>query len=99
MTLADLRKLAIRQQTKIRFPLAGGLECVVSEQGIARVPGLTGTPDFNLEQELTSAQIFHLDTRSADPKGASTTRLVRREELAALTGGNPTVETHEHEDE
>jgi len=54
MNLGDLRKLAIRQQTRIRFSLANGMECVVNEHGVAQVPDLKGVPNFNLEQELAS---------------------------------------------
>ena len=54
MTLVDLRKLAIRKQSKIRFALRNGMECVISEDGIARVPALKSVPDFNLEQELAA---------------------------------------------
>ena len=44
MTLVDLRKLAIRKQSKIRFDLRNGMECVVSEDGIARVPASNPCP-------------------------------------------------------
>jgi hypothetical protein len=99
MKLGDLRKFAIRQQTRIRFPLANGLECVVNEHGIAQVPALQSIPDFNLERELAAAQQFHLDALTADPKIPIRTRALRREELAALTGGAPAAEVHDHDDE
>ena len=54
MKLADLRKLSIRKQLKIRFRLPNGMECVVTEQGLAQVPALRRVPDFNLEQELAA---------------------------------------------
>ncbi len=99
MTLGDLRKFAIRQQTRVRFFLRDGLECVVNELGVAQVPALKGVPGFNLEQELAAAQHFHLDALAADPKIPVKTRALRREELAALTGGAPTAEVHDHDDE
>jgi len=99
MMLGDLRKYAIRQQTRIRFALANGMECVVSEHGIAQVPALKAIPDFNLEQELAGAQQFKLDALPADPKLPVKTRELRREELAALTQGAPTAEAHDHDDE
>lgn len=99
MKLGDLRKFAIRQQTRVRFPLANGLECVVNEHGLAQVPALKSIPDFNLEQELAAAQHFHLDALVADPKSPIKTRALRRDELAALTDGAPTVEVHDHDDE
>jgi hypothetical protein len=58
MTLVDLRRLAIRKQSKIRFVLRNGMECIVSEDGIARVPALKTVPEFNLEEELASATVF-----------------------------------------
>jgi hypothetical protein len=99
MKLGDLRKLAIRQQTRIRFPLANGLECVVNEHGVAQVPDLKSIPDFNLENELMAVRMFQLDTLTTDPKFPVKSRSVRREELATLTDGSPTSETPDHEDE
>ncbi len=58
MTLVDLRRLAIRRKCKIRFVLRNGMECVISEDGIARVPALKSVPEFNLEQELAAATAF-----------------------------------------
>jgi hypothetical protein len=98
MTLGDLRKLAIRQQVRIRFSLANGLECVVNEHGVARVPALQGVPDFNLEQELAGAQEFRCDALTADPKIPIKTRELRRAELAAMTSASPAAEVHDHED-
>jgi len=58
MTLVDLRRLAIRKQLRIRFGLSNGMECVVSEDGVARVPALKGVPEFSLEKELAGATAF-----------------------------------------
>ena len=99
MKLGDLRKFAIRQHSRIRFSMANGLECVVNEHGVAQVPALARVPDFNLEQELAAAQSFHLDALAADPKAPIKSRSVRRDELAALTGGAPAVEAHDHDEE
>ena len=99
MTLVELRKLAIRKQSKIRFTLRNGMECVISEDGIARVPDLKAVPEFNLEQELASATIFQLEIVSSDPKTPVRSRSVAREELATLTSAGATVEVHDHEDE
>ncbi|MEI9971255.1 MAG: hypothetical protein WDO73_03910 [Ignavibacteriota bacterium] len=99
MKLGDLRKFAVRKQTRIRFPLNNGMECVVNEQGVAQVPALRGIPAFNLEEELAAAQQFQLDALTGDPKAPIQTRSLRREELAALTDGSPAVEVHDHDDE
>jgi hypothetical protein len=99
MKLGDLRKFAIRRQTRIRFPLTNGMECVVTEQGVAQVPELKSVPVFNLEEELAAARSFHLDAPAADPKAPIKTRALRREELEALTAGAPAAEVHDHDEE
>jgi hypothetical protein len=102
MKLADLRKFAIRKQTRIRFPLKSGLECVINELGVAQVPALKQPPEFNLEEELAGAGTFVLEpvvpagTRNP-PKAAS----IARAELSTLTQeGHGAAAAHdEHEDE
>ncbi len=100
MTLADVRKLAIRKQLKIHFRLANGMECVVSERGVAQVPEWRGIPDFNLEQELASAEEFLLEPAGArDPKHPVQPRSAARAELAALTASGPAAAGAAHEEE
>lgn len=84
MKLADLRKLSIRKNLKIHFPLSNGMECVVTERGIAEVPGLARVPDFNLEQELAAASAFTLEPLGGDKKHPAQPRPVGREELVSL---------------
>jgi hypothetical protein len=86
MTLADLRKLSIKQQFRIHFRLQNGMECIVTEHGIAQVPALKSVPDFNLETELASAGEFLLEPAvPATTKDAPRPRTIRRDELAAMT--------------
>lgn len=95
MKLADLRKLSIRRQIRIRFPLRNGMECVVNEHGIAQVPALRSIPDFNLEQELATASAFVVD-----PVSAGSSRQVAREELDTMIAsatGPATAPDHEEE--
>ena len=104
MTLADLRKLAIRQQLQVRFRIREGMECVVTEHGVAQVPGLTGVPGFNLEQELAAATEFLVEPLSAAPrKGHKRTpaapRRVAREELDRMFSTPPGARPGEHEEE
>ena len=65
MTLMELRRLAVRQQSRIHFRLKNGMECVIDEHGIARIPALHSIPDFNLEQELTQAAEFSVEPAAA----------------------------------
>jgi hypothetical protein len=103
MTLVDLRKLAIRRQSKIRFNLRNGMECVMSEDGIARVPELKSVPDFNLEQELAAANTFVMEaaipagTKHSKPGPAS----LGRTEMTALALDSPaaSVPHDEHDDD
>jgi hypothetical protein len=99
MKLADLRKLSIRQNLRIRFQLSNGLECVITEHGIAQVPALRRVPDFNLEQELLSIGEFVLEP-AGDPAGKrpAAPRRLSREEMASLVA-IPGSSSAEHEDE
>jgi hypothetical protein len=94
--LADLRKLAIRDQIKIRFRLSNGLECVVTEHGVAQVPGLSGVPDFNLEQELASVADFSLEPVVGRKSQAGVRRLDRAG-LSAIAAPSPAVPEREEE--
>ncbi|HKE21386.1 MAG TPA: hypothetical protein VKB88_03290 [Bryobacteraceae bacterium] len=97
MTLADLRRLSIRRQIRIRFPIRNGMECIVNEHGIAQVPGLRSIPDFNLEQELASAAAFTLEPIAAAPAKPQS---ASREDLDQIisAAGQPAA-SHEHEEE
>jgi hypothetical protein len=100
MKLADLRKLSVRQNLKIHFQLSNGLECIITEQGVARIPALSRAPDFNLEQELVSIGEFVLEPAvAAGKKTSDATRLVRREEMESLVGPNTTSAGADHEEE
>jgi len=104
MTLADLRKLSIRKQFQIRFRLRNGLECVINDHGVAQVPALKGTPDFNLEEELTLANEFLIDA-PLDPLAKKTAKIpvkprsVRREEIQAMSGSTTSASAGSSHDE
>ena len=85
MKLADLRKLAIRRESRIRFTLPDGMECVVTEHGVAQSPGLKGVPAFNFERELEAARQFRIEP-AATGKDAPKPRAVSREELETMLG-------------
>lgn len=105
MKLAELRKLSIRKQLKIHFRLRNGMECVVSEHGIAQVPALKGIPDFNLEEELAAAGEFLLEPaalpdKKSDRKTPPQPRSITRAELAGMTSATPSAGTNlEHDEE
>lgn len=99
MKLADLRKLSIRQNLKIRFQLPNGMECVVSEHGVARVPGLRHAPDFNLEEELAAISAFVLEPAQLDKKTALKSKMVGREEIAAMLSPSTSSASPDHEED
>ena len=102
MTLADLRKLSIKKQYRIRFVLPNGMECVVTQHGIAQVPALKGVPDFNLEHELGSVDDFLLEPVPVPgQKNPPKSRSVGRQELAAMAQSSaaPGAAHDDHEDE
>ena len=94
MKLADLRRFTIKKRLKVHFRLKNGMECIMNEQGIATVPALKSVPDFNLEEELSSAAEFLLE---AAPPAQS--RTVQRAEMTSLAAGSPSAAAHDHDDE
>jgi len=102
MTLTDLRKLSIKQQFRIHFRLGNGMECIVTEHGVAQVPSLKSVPNFNLETELASAGEFLLEPAApSSSKDSPRPRTVRRDELDAMTQASavPAAAHTEHDDE
>lgn len=100
MTLAGLRKFSIVERMRIRFALPGGLECVITEHGIAQVPSLDRVPDFNLEESLAAAAHFTLEAAVPSGKTAATPQSVTRERLAALAdAGGPASAVHDDREE
>jgi hypothetical protein len=101
MTLADLRKVTVKKNLRIRFALSNGMECVLNEQGVARVPALNGVPSFNLEDELANAREFSVEPADDAEKGKNKAkpRSYTREEIAVLAtaapGGDAGREEHE----
>ena len=97
MKLADLRRLSIRNQLKIRFQLSNGMECVITEHGIAQLPALRRVPDFNLEQELSGVSQFVLEPARLDSKSPVRPKTLTVAELTGMLG--PSVASAEHEEE
>ena len=103
MTLLDLRKLSISRQITIRFKLRNGMDCVISENGVAKVPALKGVPGFNLEHELSAADEFQLAAPPSDKpaKDAAKPTTLTRVQLAAMAGGGSRASdtAPDHDDE
>jgi hypothetical protein len=86
VTLADLRKLAVKKTARVRFVLPNGMECAVDEHGIARVPALQKQPDFDLERELAHIAEFLVEWRAElDKKGMPKRRTLTRAEMETMT--------------
>jgi len=86
MKLADLRKLTVRKNLRVRFHLPNGMECIVDEHGLAQIPALNKVPDFNLEQELVAVTEFVLEMPGeTDKKGVARREMLTRDRLAAMT--------------
>ena len=96
MKLADLRRVAVKKNLRIRFLLPNGLECLLDEHGVARVPELRATADFNLESQLAGIERFTVETPGPS-KGPAHPETLTREQLAALAGAAPGA-AHDDED-
>lgn len=98
MTLNDIRRYAIKNQSRLTFPLASGLDCVINEHGIVKVPGLAAPPEFNLDKEFATAPTFILEAVATGKEKPKPVRIPRAE-LAAMVGGGAAVEGHDDHEE
>jgi len=102
MNLADLRRVTVKKNLRIRFALSNGMECVLNEHGIAEVPALRAVPTFNLEDELAAAREFVVEPATSGPKDKSGTgpRRYSLDELLLLTtaGGAGETKHDDHDD-
>ena len=95
MKLADLKRLAVKKHLKIHFRLRNGMECIVNEDGVARVPALKAIPDFNVEDELAAAGEFLIE-----PAPPAAPRTVPRAEMMTIAADSPGAAAHhDHDDE
>ena len=97
MTLADLRRTAIKTGVRVRFNLSNGMECLMNEHGVAQIPALRAAPAFDLEDELSRANQFSVEKATADKK--SRPQVLNREQLAAMVGTKAAEATHEEHDD
>lgn len=100
MTLAELRKLAVKKTLRIRFVLPNGMEALMDEHGIARVPALDKTPDFDVETELPKVKEFLVEYRAElDKKGMPKRETMTPAQMQALAGTAGAGAEAAHEEE
>jgi hypothetical protein len=102
MKLSDLRKLTVKKNLHIRFALSNGMECLLDEHGVARVPALHAAPSFSLEEELAAAREFLVEPAAADQKHKARPKPRRctRDEMTVLATAAPGAEpAHEDHDD
>src|SRR5437868_2772601 len=100
-----LREIAGALRRIEQGTFGNGMDCVISERGIAQIPALKGVPDFNLETELAAAQEFQMvapaPAQGKGAKDAASPPVISRAELAAIASGGSTT-AHagpDHDDE
>lgn len=98
MTLNDIKRYAIKNQSSLTFPIEGGLNCVVNEHGIVKVPGLAGPPTFDLDKEFAVAAIFTVEPVATGKEKPKPVRMPRAE-LAAKLGSGGAADAHDEHEE
>jgi hypothetical protein len=88
--------LAIRKQLRVRFTTANGVECLITESGLAQVPTLKEVPHFNLEDVLAETVSFRVEP-VATGKAQVTSRDQLEQMIAAMAPG-AAVGAHDHDD-
>ena len=99
MKLADLRRVAIKNGVRFRFPISNGMECLVNEHGIAEIPALKRVPDFDLETERARAPQYTRETVEALEKNKKRPQVFNREQFAALVTPKTAEAAHDDHDE
>ena len=100
MRLVDVRRLAVRRRIRIRFRLSNGMECIVNEQGVVRLPELRHAPQFDLEEEIAKAAQFSIEEAVPAPGNQRTKpRPLSRAELDALSASAPGPQSREEHEE
>ena len=95
MTLADVKRLAVKKHLTIHFRLGNGMECIVNNEGVATIPELKAAPGFKLEDELDAATEFLVEPALPAPP-----KKVARAEMMSMTAASPTAAAaHDHDDE
>lgn len=75
----DLRLYAIQTRSEITYRVRHPAQvCVVNENGIVKIPGLSGPPPYNVEEVLARADEFILTSAKEKP------RTLTREQMAEL---------------
>jgi hypothetical protein len=68
MKLTDLRNYSVRNNVRIRFRLASGLDCLVDEHGVLRIPALARATDLRLEEELARTGEYVIEPVAGSPR-------------------------------
>lgn len=100
MKLSDIRRATVKKQLRVKFKLPNGMECIVDEHGLAKVPELKVVPDFDLEEALTTVQQFQIETVVEEPAKSKVQHLPLAEfqKLMAVAGGSASALVHDHDE-
>lgn len=96
MKLSDLRRFCAKQQSRIRFPIEGGLECIITERGLCQIPALNHPPGFRLDDQFAKAEFFIMET-VGDKQRAGPRKLLRAE-LETLTAARTSAVPVDHDE-
>lgn len=96
MKLTDLRRLAIRKQLRLRFPISEAMDCVINEHGILQVPSLKQVPSFQIQDHLNSAERFRVEVPGSD-KNQQVSRTELEKMVAALSPASASVSAHDED--
>jgi len=102
MKLNDIRRLTIKQKLRVTFPLSNGMDCIVDEHGISRIPKLGVATGVNIEDELAAAAKFVVEVAGASKEkgGGAKARNLSRAELESMAASTSSAapSSHEHEE-
>ncbi len=95
ITLNDLRRFVIRSGVEVEYRDAAGHQCLMDQNGIARIAGISGPPAFTVDQVLAHASQFVVIPTNARDKQHILDRTAMAEAIKATAPAPSAAATKE----
>src|SRR5512140_2351158 len=91
LTLNELRRYAVLRATSITYRDNAGRVVVITDTGLAQIPGIKGIPEYRVDEVLEAAREFEL--------GGPKPRRIAREQMIELVRQNAPAAAQAHHEE
>lgn len=92
LTLNELRRYAVLRATSITYRDNAGRVVIITDTGLAQIPGIKGIPEYRVDEVLEAAREFELG-------GAKPKRITREQMIEMVRQNAPAVQSVAHHEE